>query len=124
VSGLFQQRSKVKGVNLMRSFIDGNGGSGSNGLIQEELGATVSPNATHTSAPAIMGSEETSRQESTILERQLNGKEQEIIKVKVEMSKEIQRLNSKLDGMGIMLKGKEEQIRRAKRRSKLRVYLP
>jgi hypothetical protein len=71
-----------------------------------------------------MGSEETSRQESTILERQLNGKEQEITKVKVEMSEEIQRLNSELDGMGIMLKGKEEQIRRAKRRSKLRVYLP
>jgi hypothetical protein len=76
----------------MRSFIDGNGGSGSNGLIQEELGATVSPNATHTSAPATMGSEETSRQESTILERQLNGKEQEIIKVKLEMLEEIQRL--------------------------------
>ena len=108
----------------MPSFIDGNGGSGSNGLIQRELGATVSPNATHTSAPAIMGSEETSRQESAILERQLNGKEQEIIKVKVEMSEEIQRLNSELDVIGIMLKGKEEQIRRAKRRSKLRVYLP
>jgi hypothetical protein len=108
----------------MRSFIDGNGGSGSNGLIQEELGATVSPNATHTSAPATMGSEETSRQESTILERQLNGKEQEMIKVKVEMSEEIQRLNSELHGMRIMLKGKEEQLRRSKRRSKLRVYLP
>jgi len=108
----------------MRSFIDGDGGSSSNGLIQEELGATVSPNATHTSAPAIMGSEETSRQESAIVERQSNGKEQEIINVKVEMSEEIRRLNSELDGMGIMLKGKEEQIRRAKRRSKLRVYLP
>ena len=108
----------------MRSFIDGHSGSRSNGLIQEESSATVSPNATHTSAPAIMGSEETSRQESTILERQLNGKEQEIIKVKVEMSEEIQRLNSELDGMGIMPKGKEEQIRRAKRRSKLRIYLP
>ena len=72
-----------------------------------------------------MGSEETSRQESTILERQLNAKEQEIIKGKVAMSEEIQQLNSELDGMGIMLKEKEEQIgRRAKRRSKLRVYLP
>jgi len=40
------------------------------------------------------------------------------------MSEEIRRLNSELDGMGIMLKGKEEQIRRSKRRSKLRVYLP
>jgi len=49
----------------MRSFIDGNGGSRSNELIQEELGATVSPNATRTSAPAT-GSEETSKQESTI----------------------------------------------------------
>ena len=95
----------------MRSFIDGHGSSISNGLIQEELGATVSP-------------EETSRQESTILERQLNGKEQEIIKVKVEMLEEIQRLNSELEGMGILLKGKEEQRRRAKRRSKLRVHLP
>jgi hypothetical protein len=109
----------------MRSFIDGHGGSSSNGLIQEALGATVSPNATHTSAPAIMGSEETSRQESAILERQPNAKEQEVLKVKVAMSEEIQRLNSELDGMGIMLKEKEEQIgRRAKRRSKLRVYLP
>ena len=93
-------------------------------MIQEKLGATVSPNDTHTSAPAIMESEEISRQESTIVERQSNGKEQEITKVKVEMSEEIQRLNSELDGMGIMLKGKEEQIRRSKRRSKLRVYLP
>jgi hypothetical protein len=121
----FPERSKVKsGEILMRSFIDGHGGSSSNGLIQEKLGATVSPSATHTSAPPIMGSEETSRQESTILQRQPNGKEQEIIKVKGEMSEEIQRLNSELDGMGIMLKGKEEQIRRAKRRSKLRIYLP
>jgi hypothetical protein len=39
-----------------------------------------------------MGFEETSRQESTIVERQPNWKEQEIIKVKVEMSEEIQRL--------------------------------
>jgi len=71
-----------------------------------------------------MGSEEISRQESTIVERQSNGKEQEIIKVKVEMSEEIQRLNSELDGMGILVKRKEKQIRRSKRRSKLRVYLP
>ena len=108
----------------MPSFIDGHGGSSSNVLIQEKLGATVSPNATHTSAPAIMGSEEISRQESTIVERQANGKEQEIIKVKVEMSEEIQRLNSELDGMGILVKRKEKQIRRSKRRSKLRIYLP
>ena len=108
----------------MRSFNDGHGGSSSNGLIQGKLGATVSPNATHTSAPAIMGSQEISRQESPILERQPNGKEQGIIKVKVEMSEEIQRLNSGLDGMGIMLKEREEQIRRSKRRSKFRVYLP
>ena len=92
-------------------------------MIQEKLGATVSPNPTHTSAPAIMGSEGISRQQSTILGRQSNGKEQGIIKVKVEMSEEIQR-KSELDGMGIMLKGKEEQIRRPKRRSKLRVYFP
>jgi hypothetical protein len=122
----FQERSKVKsGKILMRSFIDGHSGSSGNGLIQQKSGAMVSPNATHTSAPAIMGSEETSRQESTILERQPNGKEQEIIKViKVEMSEEIQRLNSELDGMGILVKKKEKQIRRSKRRSKLRIYLP
>ena len=92
-------------------------------MIQEKLGATVWSNAMHTSVPAIMGSEEISRQQSTILERQSNGKEQEIIKVKVEMSEEIQQ-NSERDGIGTMLKGKEEQIRRSKRRSKLRVYLP
>jgi hypothetical protein len=108
----------------MRSFTGGHGGSISNGLIQEELGATVSPNATPTSAPANNGVRRNSRQESTILERQLNGKEQEIIKVKVEMLEEIQRLNSELEGMGILLKETEEQRRRAKRRSKLRVYLP
>jgi hypothetical protein len=92
-------------------------------MIQVKLGATVSPNTTHTSTPAIMGSEEISRQQSTIVERQSNGKEQGIIKVKVEMSEEIQR-KSELDGMGIMLKEKEEQIRRSKRRSKRRVYFP
>jgi len=92
-------------------------------MIQEKLGATVSPNPTHTSAPAIMGSEEISRQQSTILERQSNGKERGIIKVKVEMSEEIQR-KSELDGMGSMLKGKEEQIRRSERRSKRRIYFP
>jgi hypothetical protein len=92
-------------------------------MIQEKLGATVSQNATHTGAPAIMGSEEISREESTNVERQSNRKEQEIIKVKVEMSEEIRR-KSELDGIGIMPKGKEEQIRRSKRRSKLRVYFP
>ena len=108
----------------MRSFIDGHGGSSSNGLIQEELGATVSSNGTRTSAPATMGFDETSRQESTLLKCQLNGKEQELTKVKVEMLEEIQRLNLELDGMGILPKEKAEQRRRAKRRSKLRVYLP
>ena len=77
-------------------------------MIQEKLGATVLPNATLTSTPAVMGSEEISRQESPILERQPNGKEQGIMKVKVEMSKEIQQLNSELDAMGIVLKGKEK----------------
>src|SRR6266478_7803162 len=108
----------------MRSFIDGNDGSNSNVLIQEELGATVSPKRYAYKRTRNNGSQETSRQESTILERQLNGKEQEIIKVKVEMSEEIERLNSELDGMGIMLQRKEELIRRSKRRSKLRIYLP
>jgi hypothetical protein len=56
-----------------------------------------------------MGSEEISRQESRIVERQPNGKEQEIIKVKVEMSEEIQRLNSELDGMELCSRGKKNK---------------
>jgi hypothetical protein len=108
----------------MPSFIDGNGGSSSKGLIQEELRATVSPNATHTSAPATMKYEENPKARISDLEGKLNGKEEEITKAKVEMSEEIQRINSELDTMGILLNTKEEQIRRAKRRSKLRVYLP
>jgi hypothetical protein len=90
----------------MRSFIDGHGGSSSNELIQ--VGSNGFAKRYAYKRAAIMGSEETSRQESTIVERQLNGKEQEIIKVKVEMLEEIQRLHSELDGMGIMLKGKVE----------------
>ena len=109
---------------MTRSFIDGHGGSSSNGLIQEESSATVSPNATHTSAPATMKYEENLRARISDLERKLNGKEEEITKAKVEMSEEIQRLNSELDTMGILLKTKEKQIRRSKRRSKLRIYLP
>jgi hypothetical protein len=109
---------------LTRSFIDGNGGSSSNGLIQEQLVATVSPNAMDTSAPATMKYEENLKARIYDLERKLNGKEEEITKAKVEASEEIQRLNSELDTMGILHNTKEKQIRRSKRRSKLRIYLP
>jgi len=76
----------------MRTFIDGNDASDSNGLIQEQLGAKISPKATHTSAPPTIGTEENVKASTYDLERQLN--EKEIIKIKVEMSEEIQRRNS------------------------------
>jgi hypothetical protein len=106
----------------MRSFIDGNGGSNSNVLIQEELGATVSPKRYAYKRPRNNGSEEN-------LKARIYGfgaptERESATDVKVEMSEEIQRLSSELDGMGTMLKGKEEQIRRSKRQSKLRIYLP
>jgi hypothetical protein len=97
---------------LTCSFIDGNGGSGSNGLIQEQLGATVSPNATHTSAPQQWAPKKT------------QGKDLRFGALTERERGEIQRLNSKLDAMGILLNTKEKQIRRSKRRRKLRIYLP
>jgi len=106
----------------MRTFIDGNDASDSNGLIQEQLGAKISPKATHTSAPPTIGTEENVKASTYDLERQLN--EKEIIKIKVEMSEEIQRRNSDPYAKGILHNAKEEQIRRSKRRSRLRIYLP
>lgn len=106
----------------MRSFIDGNDESDTNGLIQEQLGAKISPKATHTSAPPTIGTEENVKASTNDLERQLN--EKEIINIKVEMSEEIHRRNSDPNAKGIPHNAKEEQIRRSKRRSRLRIYLP
>ena len=106
-------------------FNEENGGLGRNGLIQEQMGAEVSPRATPTrGAPATMASEESLKAIICELERQLSEKEVEIKEVKVKMSEEIQGLKIELHAMGILLKGKGEQIRRSNRRSKLRVYLP
>ena len=106
----------------MRSFIDGNDESDSNGLIQEQLGIKISPKATHASATPTIGTEENVKASTYDLERQLN--EKEIIKIKVEMSEEIQRRNSAPYAKGILHNAKEEQIRRSKRRSRRRIYLP
>ena len=94
----------------MRSFIDGHGGSNSNELIQVGRNGFAKRYAYERTRMKSQG-------KNLRLWSQSNGTKQEIIEI--EMSEEIQRLNSKLDGMEIMLKGKEEQIRRAKPRSKL-----
>ncbi|HEY2974424.1 MAG TPA: hypothetical protein VGJ48_18040 [Pyrinomonadaceae bacterium] len=107
----------------MGFFVERNGGLGNNGLIQEQKGAD-SPNAIHTSPPATMASEEDLKARIYDLQCQLNEKQEEIIKVKVQMSEEIQQLKSELHAMSILLNAKEEQARRSNRRSKLRVYLP
>jgi hypothetical protein len=78
----------------------------------------------HTRGTATIGSEENLNARVSDLESQLRQKEEELIKVKVEMSEEIQRLKSELHAMEILLNTKEEQIRRSNRRTKLRVYLP
>jgi RNA-binding protein YhbY len=56
------------------------------------------------------------------LERQLN--EKEIIKIKVQMSEEIQRPNSAPYAKGILHNAKEDKIQRSKRRNRLRIYIP
>lgn len=106
----------------MRLFIDGNDKSDSNGLIQEHLGAKISPKATPTSAPPMIGTEENAKASAHDLEHELN--EKEIIKIKVELSEEIQRRNSVPAAKGTLRNAKEEQIRRSKRRRRLRIYLP
>jgi hypothetical protein len=97
---------------------------GSDGLIGENLSARVSPTAMQTRGSATMGLEENLKARIYDLEYQLGQKEEDIIKVKVEMSEEIQRLKSELHAVEILLNAKEEQIRRSNRRTKLRVYLP
>jgi hypothetical protein len=111
-----------KGQTLMRSFIDGNDELDSNGLIQEQLGAEISPKATHSSAKPTIGTEENVKASTYDLERQLN--EKESIKIKAEMSEETQRPNSAPYAKGIPHNAKEEQIQRPKRRRRLRIYLP
>ena len=58
------------------------------------------------------------------LELQLRQKEEEIIKIRGEMSEQIQRLKSELHAMQILLNAKEEETRRSNRRTKQRVYFP
>jgi RNA-binding protein YhbY len=106
----------------MRSFIDGNDESHSNGLIQEQLGEIFASKATHTSAPPMIGTEENAKASTYDLERHLN--EKEIIKIKVEMSEEIQQPNSAPYAKGILHNAKEDQRRRSKRRNRLRIYIP
>jgi hypothetical protein len=120
----FDDLQKEKGT-LMASFIAGNSGSDSNKLIQEHRGAEGSPNATYTTrAPATMGSEENLKARIYDLECQLGQREEEIIKLKKDISEESQRLKSELQAMGILLSAKEEQIRRCNTRSKRRIYFP
>jgi hypothetical protein len=72
----------------------------------------------------MMKPEENLRATIYHLECQLKQKEEEIIKVKAEMSEEIQRLKSELQAMKIIREAKEESTRRPNRRTKLRYYLP
>lgn len=58
------------------------------------------------------------------LESQLRQKEDEIVKIKVEMSEEIQRLKSELHAMQILFKEKAEEKERSNRRPKRRIYYP
>jgi hypothetical protein len=68
-------------VNFSAIFHRWDAGSSSNGLIQEELGATVSPNATHINKRARNnGVPRNLKARIYDLERQLN--EKEIIKLK------------------------------------------
>lgn len=109
----------------MGSFIAGNSGPDGNKLIQEVRGAEGSPkNATYTRTPATMRSEENLKARIYDLERQLGQREEEIIKLKGEISEETQRLKSELRAMGILLNAKEEQMRCSNTRNKRRIYLP
>jgi hypothetical protein len=102
----------------MQSFVRGKGGPDSNGLIQDQSGATL------ISAAATIGSEENLKARISDLEHQLRQNQEELIKVNVQMAEEIQRLNSELQAMKLLLNAKQERIGHSKRRSKLRVYLP
>jgi hypothetical protein len=102
----------------MQSFVTGKGGPSSKGLIQEQSGTPL------VSAAATIGSEENLKARISDLEYQLRQNEEELIKVNVQMTEEIQRLNSELQAMRLLLNAKPEQTKQSKRRSKLRVYLP
>lgn len=105
----------------MGSFVE-NQGPDSNQLIQEHLGAKGSQNATYTRALAAMGSEEHLIARIHDLECQVGQREEEIIKLKAEISEETQRLKSELQAMGLLLNAKEERIRRSNMRNKRRIY--
>jgi hypothetical protein len=114
-----------KEADLMRSLVEeGKSGARSAELIQEQLGTKLSPSATHTSAPATIGSEENIKARIYNLECTLRQKEEEITKHEVELSEEIKRLNSEIHAIGILLNAKKEQPRHSRRRSKRRIYLP
>jgi Skp family chaperone for outer membrane proteins len=70
-----------------------------------------------------MASEENLKAIIRDLESQLKQREEEITKVRAEMSEQIQRLKSELHAMQILHNAKEEQ-KRSNRRTKQRVYLP
>jgi hypothetical protein len=110
-------KTKKRG-DLMQSFVTGKGGPSSKRPIQEQSGAPL------VSAAATIGSEENLKARISDLEYQLRQNEEELIKVNVQMAEEIQRLNSELQAMRLLLNAKPEQTKQSKRRSKLRVYLP
>lgn len=105
----------------MGSFVE-NQGSDSNQLIPEHLGAMGSQNATYTTTIATLESEEHLKARIHDLECQLGQREEEIIKLKAEISEETQRLKSELQAMGLLLNAKEERIRRSNMRNKRRIY--
>jgi hypothetical protein len=97
-----------------------NQGPDNNQLIQEHRRANESQNATYTRAPTRP--EEHLKARIYDLECQLGQREEEIIKLKAEISEETQRLKSELQAMGRLLNAKEEQIRRSNMRNKRRIY--
>jgi hypothetical protein len=107
----------------MESFAKNNGPD-TNKLIEEHRSAEESPNATFTRPLASIGSEENLKAEMLDLECQLGQREEEIVQRKKEISEETQRLKPELKARGILLNGKEEQVRRSKTRSKRRIYFP
>ena len=108
----------------MVSFIAKNSGPDSNKPIQEHQSAEESPNVTHTRAPATIGSEENLKARISDLERRLGQREEEVIRLKGEISEENQRLKFELQAMGILPNAKGKQIACSNRRSRRRIYFP
>jgi hypothetical protein len=68
----------------------------------------------HTRGPAKIESEEPLKRRIYELECQLRQKEEEIINVRIDLSKEIQRLNCELHAMRLLLNAKQERLGRSK----------